>query len=43
VRHVDKWRRVGATHLTIDTMYTGQSTVDEHITALQQAAGLVVG
>jgi probable F420-dependent oxidoreductase len=40
-RQVEKWRRGGATHLTIDTMYTGQISVDDHIAALQQAASLV--
>jgi alkanesulfonate monooxygenase SsuD/methylene tetrahydromethanopterin reductase-like flavin-dependent oxidoreductase (luciferase family) len=38
---VERWRRVGATHLTIDTMHTGQTTVDDHIAALQLAASLV--
>ena len=28
-------------HLTIDTMHTGQNTVDDHIAALQLAASLV--
>jgi probable F420-dependent oxidoreductase len=40
-REVDEWRRAGATHLTIDTMATGQTTVDDHIAALQQAAVIV--
>ncbi|MEY2451633.1 MAG: hypothetical protein QOD92_1207 [Acidimicrobiaceae bacterium] len=38
VRQVEKWRDAGATHLTIDTMYIGQATVDDHIAALQHAA-----
>jgi probable F420-dependent oxidoreductase len=38
---VDEWRQVGATHLAVDTMSTGQRTVDDHIAALRQAAGLV--
>ena len=41
-RQVETWRGVGATHLTMNTMYTGQTTVDDHIAALQQAAGLVL-
>jgi probable F420-dependent oxidoreductase len=39
-RQVERWRRVGATHLTIDTMHTGQNTVDDHLAALQLAASL---
>ena len=42
VRQVERWRDAGATHLTIDTMYTGQATVDDHIAALQHAAVRVV-
>jgi probable F420-dependent oxidoreductase len=38
---VEEWRKVGATHLSIDTMSTGQRTVDEHIAALRQAADLI--
>jgi integrase len=34
-------RQAGATHLTIDTMSTGQTTVDDHITALQRAASVI--
>jgi probable F420-dependent oxidoreductase len=41
VRHVDKWRATDATHLGIDTMRTGQATVDDHIAALAQVAGLI--
>lgn len=37
-RQVDKWRDAGATHLTIDTMRTGQHGVDDHLAALEQAA-----
>jgi probable F420-dependent oxidoreductase len=37
-RQVERWRQVGATHLSIDTMYTGQATVDDHVAALTQAA-----
>ena len=38
---VEAWRQAGATHLTVDTMSTGQTTVDEHITALQRAADVI--
>jgi probable F420-dependent oxidoreductase len=39
-RQAERWRGAGATHLTIDTMNTGQHTVDDHIRALQQASSL---
>jgi probable F420-dependent oxidoreductase len=41
VRQVEQWRQIGATHLAVDTMATGQTTVDDHITALQTMADLV--
>ena len=37
-RQVDRWRAAGATHLSIDTMRTGQRTVDDHLAALTAAA-----
>lgn len=37
-RQVERWRQVGATHLSIDTMRIGLATVDDHIAALTQAA-----
>ena len=40
-RQVEEWRQVGASHLAIDTMSTGQTTVDDHIAALQRPAGVV--
>ena len=40
-KQVEDWRRVGATHLGVDTMSTGQKTVDDHITTLQRAADLI--
>jgi hypothetical protein len=40
VRQVDRWRAAGATHLGIDTMRTGQDGVDDHLSALAQAAEL---
>lgn len=39
-RQVEAWRAAGATHLTIDTMYGGLATVDDHVAALAQAADL---
>jgi probable F420-dependent oxidoreductase len=38
VRQVERWRSGGASHLSIDTMGTGQATVDDHVRALEQAA-----
>jgi probable F420-dependent oxidoreductase len=40
-RQVQRWRDAGATHLGIDTMYTGQNDVDDHLAALTAAADLV--
>jgi probable F420-dependent oxidoreductase len=37
-RQVERWRDAGATHLSIDTMRTGQATVDDHLSALRGAA-----
>jgi probable F420-dependent oxidoreductase len=41
VRQVDRWREAGATHLSIDTMRTGQTSVEGHLAALRRAAELV--
>ena len=38
VRQVERWRSAGASHLTIDTMYTGMDGVAEHLAALGLAA-----
>jgi probable F420-dependent oxidoreductase len=38
---VERWRQAGATHLSVNTMKTGQRTVDDHITALERAAELI--
>jgi probable F420-dependent oxidoreductase len=38
---VEAWRQAGATHLAIDTMSTGQHSVDDHITALERAADVI--
>ena len=37
------WREAGATHLSINTMGAGFSTVDEHITALASASQAALG
>ncbi|HEV2370537.1 MAG TPA: LLM class F420-dependent oxidoreductase [Streptosporangiaceae bacterium] len=34
----DSWRQAGATHLSVNTMRAGLSTVDQHLAALEQAA-----
>ena len=39
-RQVERWRTLGATHLSVDTMRAGLATVDDHIDALAQAAEL---
>ena len=38
VAAVDRWREVGATHVSINTMRAGFSSVDEHIAALVRYA-----
>ena len=38
VDHADRWREVGATHLSINTMNAGLATVDDHLAALDAAA-----
>lgn len=40
-KHVDRWRDAGATHLGVDTMRLGLRSVEEHLAALETAAGLV--
>jgi probable F420-dependent oxidoreductase len=37
---VERWRLAGATHLSVNTMNTGQRTVDDHIAALGHAAAV---
>jgi probable F420-dependent oxidoreductase len=34
-----RWQRAGASHLSINTMRAGLATVDQHLAALEQAAG----
>ena len=38
VDHVERWRAVGATHLSINTMNAGLGAVDNHLLALESAA-----
>jgi len=38
VDHAGRWRQAGATHVAINTMGAGFKSVDEHLTALAQAA-----
>jgi probable F420-dependent oxidoreductase len=38
VDHVSRWRQAGASHLSLNTMNTGLTSVDEHIGAIEQAA-----
>lgn len=40
-RQVGRWRGTAATHLTINTMGTGQEGVDDHVAALAAVADLV--
>ena len=42
-QQVQAWREAGATHLSINTMRAGFSTVDEHIAALASASHAVLG
>ena len=37
-RAADRWREAGASHLTVDTMYRGLATVDDHLAALAATA-----
>jgi probable F420-dependent oxidoreductase len=36
--HVDRWRRAGATHLSVNTMGAGLAGVDDHLDVLSQIA-----
>jgi probable F420-dependent oxidoreductase len=42
-RQIAAWREAGATHLSINTMRAGFSTVDEHIAALASASRAALG
>jgi probable F420-dependent oxidoreductase len=41
VRQIERWRTAGASHVSIDTMRTGQTTVDGHLDLLRRAAELI--
>ena len=36
--HADRWRKAGASHLSVNTMSAGLAAVDQHLAALEQAA-----
>jgi probable F420-dependent oxidoreductase len=36
--HADRWRKAGASHLSVNTMSTGLTTVDQHLVAIERAA-----
>jgi probable F420-dependent oxidoreductase len=38
VDHVDRWRKAGASHLSVNTMNTGLTGADQHLGAIEQAA-----
>jgi probable F420-dependent oxidoreductase len=38
VDHVGRWRKAGASHLSVNTMGTGLATVDQHLAALERTA-----
>jgi alkanesulfonate monooxygenase SsuD/methylene tetrahydromethanopterin reductase-like flavin-dependent oxidoreductase (luciferase family) len=42
-QQIADWREAGATHLSINTMRAGFSTVDEHIAALATASRALLG
>jgi probable F420-dependent oxidoreductase len=39
--HAASWRDAGATHLSVNTMGSGLGTVDDHLAALETAAGVL--
>ncbi len=39
--HAATWRDAGATHLSVNTMGSGLSTVDDHLSVLETAAGIL--
>jgi alkanesulfonate monooxygenase SsuD/methylene tetrahydromethanopterin reductase-like flavin-dependent oxidoreductase (luciferase family) len=40
-RDAEAWAAAGATHLSVNTMRAGLSTVDDHLAALGRAAGVL--
>jgi hypothetical protein len=41
LQQFDQWRRVAASHVTINTMNSGLATVDDHLGTLTRAAELL--
>jgi hypothetical protein len=41
-RHAAKWEGAGATHLSVNTMGAGCTSVDQHIAAITAAAEVLV-
>lgn len=41
--HAARWRESGASHLSVNTMGAGCTTVDDHIEALERTAGVLLG
>jgi probable F420-dependent oxidoreductase len=38
IDHADRWRKAGASHLSVNTMNTGLTTVDQHLAAIERTA-----
>jgi probable F420-dependent oxidoreductase len=38
VDHVGRWRKAGASHLSVNTMNTGLTTIDQHLAAIERTA-----
>jgi hypothetical protein len=38
VDHVGRWRKAGASHLSVNTMNQGLTTVDQHVAAIERTA-----
>ena len=41
-RHAEKWRATGATHLSVNTMDAGCTSVDDHIAAITAMADALI-
>lgn len=41
VGRIEQWRAVGATHVSINTMNAGFTSVDDHLAALESVAGML--
>ncbi len=40
--HARRWREAGASHLSLNTMHAGLTTVDAHIAALEEMAPVLL-